>query len=105
MENIDMAKVKRIMGAMECPTNFKCTVSGSDSLCEVKDFGATYFLQCKASKQPSCSFSIPYAFGYLCSCPLRVYIGGTEGAEPFDLDEQQPGTRDVPIYSDQGASI
>ncbi|MHC4751883.1 MAG: hypothetical protein ACYTFW_18665 [Planctomycetota bacterium] len=67
-------KIKKIMAKMRCAKNFKCAESEFDVLCRAKDFGLEHYLECLEPEAQHCSFALCFGAGYLCSCPLRVYV-------------------------------
>jgi len=67
-------EIKKIIGEINCPKDFKCYKSGFDSLCRAKDIGIESFLECLEAKSNECKFSFPFGLMYLCQCPLRIYI-------------------------------
>ena len=67
-------KIKKIIGEMYCPSNFKCLDSGSENLCKARDIGMESYLECLESNLRDCSFAFPFGQGYFCKCPLRVYL-------------------------------
>ena len=67
-------KIQEIMGEMVCPANFKCAEPGFEELCKAKDVGVDDFLECLEPDTEHCTFVLPFAHGYLCQCPLRLYI-------------------------------
>jgi len=44
-----------------------------ENLCKAKDVGAESFLICLDEKALTCKF-ISVKRGYICECPLRIYI-------------------------------
>lgn len=74
MKEEDKKKIEEIMGGMKCPKNFKCGENGFENLCRAKDSGLEGYLDCLEAKSGTCSFAFPFAYGFLCQCPLRVYI-------------------------------
>ena len=62
------------MGGMQCPKGFKCVDSGFERLCKAKDQGLPNYLDCLEENPDSCTFALPFGYGHLCRCPLRVYI-------------------------------
>ncbi|MBI4290986.1 MAG: hypothetical protein HY661_05840 [Betaproteobacteria bacterium] len=72
-------KVDEIIGGMQCPKAFKCVDSGFELLCKAKDQGLPGYLNCLEDEPHGCSFALPFGYGHLCRCPLRVYIAKTLG--------------------------
>jgi hypothetical protein len=67
-------KIKKIIGQMQCPHDFRCAESGFVNLCKVKDFGLDHYLECLVEDPMRCRFAIPFYDIHLCQCPLRVYL-------------------------------
>lgn len=65
--------IAKIICGMKCPKDFKCYKSGFENLCKAKDVGAESFLICLDEKALTCKF-ISVKRGYVCECPLRIYI-------------------------------
>jgi hypothetical protein len=67
-------KIEEIMSQMQCSKNFKCADSNFEILCKAKDSGMENFLDCLEEIPSICSFALSFGYGYLCSCPLRVFL-------------------------------
>jgi len=67
-------KIEEIMGEMSCPKSFQCAESGFEMLCKAKDRGIEGYLDCLDENFYRCSFAVPFGKGYVCKCPLRVYL-------------------------------
>jgi len=67
-------KIEEIMNGLTCPKNFACAQSGFERLCKARDFGLESFLDCLEEKPETCNFALAFGYGYLCQCPLRVYL-------------------------------
>jgi hypothetical protein len=74
MKEEDRKKVEEIMAGMKCPKGFKCADSGFERLCKANDFGLEGYLDCLEDKPVNCPFAISFGYGYLCQCPLRLYL-------------------------------
>jgi hypothetical protein len=74
MKAEDREKIKEILDGMKCPKNFKCVNSGFENLCKAKDNGLENYLDCLESNPSTCLFALSFGHGYLCRCPLRVYL-------------------------------
>ncbi|MCK4943489.1 MAG: hypothetical protein KAS65_07925 [Candidatus Aminicenantes bacterium] len=74
MKDENRKKIKEIIAGMQCPKNFKCAEKGFELLCRAKDFGLENYLECLEEKLWACSFALSFGSGYLCQCPLRVYL-------------------------------
>ncbi|MHC4110246.1 MAG: hypothetical protein ACYSUY_04175 [Planctomycetota bacterium] len=66
--------IEEIMPGMQCSKKFKCAESGFDNLCKARDFWDENYLECLESYPHSCEYALPVANGYLCQCPLRIYL-------------------------------
>ena len=67
-------RIKEITGQVKCPKDFRCAKSGFENLCKARDFGLEDYLECLEDNPINCKFSVSFGSGYLCQCPLRVYI-------------------------------
>jgi len=74
MKDEDRKKIEEIIAGMQCPKNFKCAENGFENLCRAKDFGVENYLDCLEENPAECPFALSFGNGYLCQCPLRVYI-------------------------------
>ena len=67
-------EIDKIIAGMDCPKGFTCSQSRFERLCKARDFGLDEYVDCLEDDPAACYFSIPFGAGYLCHCPLRVYI-------------------------------
>jgi hypothetical protein len=67
-------EIKKIIGDMQCPENFKCCKSGFEAVCKAKDVGLESHLVCLEENPFECPFSVSFGRAYYCHCPLRVYV-------------------------------
>ena len=74
MEQDYKKEIEEIINAFECPKDFECYKSGFEVLCNARDVGLEFFLECLEEEPVWCNFSISYGYSYLCDCPLRVFI-------------------------------
>ncbi len=74
MKDEDKKKIEEIIAGMKCPKNFKCAEHGFEKLCRAKDFGVENYLDCLEKNPYECPFALSFGYGYLCQCPLRVYL-------------------------------
>ncbi len=82
IEAVDEAvrrRMNEILGGMECPKGFKCAESGFENLCKARDIGVLGYLDCLEAAPDRCTFALPFGYGYLCKCPLRVHVAKTLG--------------------------
>ncbi len=68
-------KIQEIMQGMQCPKKFQCARDGFNSVCKARDLGVglSGYVNCLEST-PGCGFALAFGEGYLCHCPLRVYL-------------------------------
>jgi hypothetical protein len=74
MKEEDKKKIQEIMSVLKCEKNFKCADSGFEILCKTKKFGLDGYLICLEIELEVCSFGLSFGHGYLCKCPVRVYL-------------------------------
>ncbi len=77
MKTEDRKKIEEIMGGIQCSKGFKCAESGFDTvqLCKAETFfGVVDYLGCLDANPKACSFALSFGNGFLCQCPLRVYL-------------------------------
>jgi hypothetical protein len=67
-------EIENIVKTFKCPKGFKCYKGGLENICKAKDFGAANYLICLEEHPKICPFSLPFGDGYICRCPLRVYM-------------------------------
>jgi hypothetical protein len=67
-------QIEEIINQFQCPKEVQCCKSEFKVLCKAKDIGLEKFLKCLEEDPRSCPASVPFAYGYLCECPLRVTI-------------------------------
>ncbi len=74
MKEEDKKKIQEIMLAIKCEKDFKCADSGFETLCKAKKSGEDNRLWCIEFESEECSFGSSFGYGYLCKCPVRVYL-------------------------------
>lgn len=74
MDEEQRKRIEEIIGGMTCPKDFKCCESDFANVCKAKDTGMESHLECLEEKPVTCEFVLSFGYGYLCQCPLRVYI-------------------------------
>jgi hypothetical protein len=74
MEEKVRRTVEEIIGQMQCPKNFPCVESEFEALCKARDFGLEHYVECLEPEPLRCKFALSFGAGYLCQCPLRVYV-------------------------------
>ena len=63
-----------IMKNKKCFKDFICIKSKFEYLCKAKDIGYDNFIECLEENPDECSFALSFGHGYICKCPLRIYI-------------------------------
>ena len=68
-------EIEKIIGGMQCPKDFKCYKSGFEVFCKAKSVGVgdESLLVCFEKYPQKCKL-VSLERGYLCECPLRIYI-------------------------------
>ncbi len=66
--------IEEIIDGLKCPKEFAGARSGFERLCKAQDFGLKSFLDCLDENPEACKFALSFGYGYLCQCPLRVYL-------------------------------
>jgi hypothetical protein len=74
MRDEDKQKIAEIMSRMQCPKNFICAETGFENLCKSNDFGVDGYIDCLEDIPSRCPFAISFGNGYICRCPLRVFL-------------------------------
>ena len=77
MDDLQKNEIEAIMGAMKCPKDFECYTSGFEKLGKVRDGGLPHFVDCLDGHAAQCSYALRFGKGFLCRCPLRVYLAKT----------------------------
>ena len=67
-------EIEKIIDRIECTKDFKCYKSGFENLCKARDIGVEGYLECLEKDAKDCIFAVPFGYGFLCKCPLRIYI-------------------------------
>lgn len=74
MDQDHSKEIERIMGQIECPKGFQCYQSGFETLCKAKAIeGELLKLVCLEAKPLECKF-LSIKRGFICECPLRLYL-------------------------------
>ncbi len=70
---LNLERIKSLLGRLRCTKELSCTKAGLQSLCK-----ARYILNDKVKlcleKTPDCSFATKFGSGFLCECPVRIYL-------------------------------
>jgi hypothetical protein len=73
MEQDEKIDVSELMGPLICEKDFQCCMSGLEDLCKAKSVGGGSYLVCLQKYPTKCPF-ISIKHGYMCRCPLRIYL-------------------------------
>ena len=71
-EQID--EIQEIITKYQCPADFKCYKSGFEDLCGTLLVHDGSLVECIDEGAKKCHYSFEFGSGYLCTCPLRLYI-------------------------------
>jgi hypothetical protein len=74
MEQEHQEQIEKTIAGMKCSKDFECHKSEFGNLCEANDIGVSGYIDCLEGNLCTCRFRIHFAGGYLCHCPLRVFI-------------------------------
>jgi hypothetical protein len=67
-------ELRKITDGLRCSKDFKCYRSGFENLCKAKIAGTEAQILICLEKQPQkCKF-LNLVGGYICECPLRIYV-------------------------------
>ena len=67
-------KMEEIASEIDCPKDFICFKSEPEELHRARSIGIEGYLNCLEDNSQECEFALPFGEGYLCKCPVRVYI-------------------------------
>lgn len=67
-------QIEEIISQIKCKKGFSCRKSGFKDICEAKDIGISDSVKCLSTPPGSCEYTFAFGGGYICKCPLRVYI-------------------------------
>jgi hypothetical protein len=67
-------QIEEIISNMDCAQDFSCCEDNFSNVCQAKDVGASFFLECLEENPQQCEFSLHFGDAYFCQCPLRIYI-------------------------------
>jgi hypothetical protein len=67
-------KLEALMKEVDCPKGYTCVKSNLDRLCRARDHGLKKHLICLENDPGACPLASCYGSGYLCACPVRIYI-------------------------------
>jgi hypothetical protein len=73
MEKFDIELARSILGALKCEKGLICAKSGLETLCKAQRIGSDTHMIC-LEESPRCSFEISFGHGYMCKCPVRIFI-------------------------------
>ena len=74
MREKDRARIRELLGKIECPHEFKCAASGFRYLCEAERVGVECEFRCTAEDPGDCVLANNVDGEHHCICPLRKYI-------------------------------
>lgn len=70
-------QIRAIMDKIPCPFDFQCCKSGFEDVCGGLVGENGKLVDCVDEKAAECGFAVQVGSGYVCSCPLRLYIART----------------------------
>ena len=70
----EIDEIQEIISQYKCPIDFQCYKSGFKDLCGTLMVHDGSLVECMDKKGNKCSYSFPFGSGFLCTCPLRLYI-------------------------------
>jgi len=73
MEKFDIELARSKLGALKCEKGLICAQSGLEILCKATRIRSDSVMICE-EKSPKCSFSFTFGDGYMCNCPVRIFI-------------------------------
>jgi hypothetical protein len=79
MEQEHSRAIEQLISHMECSKAFQCYKSRFEVLCRAEDIGLDTYVKCLEETPGACQFSIPFAGGHFCKCPVRIYISKNMG--------------------------
>jgi hypothetical protein len=80
LKEVEREQLKEIMSEMSCKRDFECYKHGFENLCDGKLVGEDFLKcertnsNCSEEKRRNCDFSISFGYGFVCRCPMRVYV-------------------------------
>ncbi len=74
MDDVHRMEMKQIAEGLDCPKGLQCYHSDFEKLGQTKDIGQDAFLESLGGECKGCPLSLSFGYGYLCTCPLHVYI-------------------------------
>ena len=73
MEQIEREKAEQLLGNLKCSKGLTCVSQGFEALCRANRMGNVEYLECM-EKDQHCSFRLSFGSGFLCKCPIRIYL-------------------------------
>jgi len=67
-----MQQMEEIASEINCPKDFKCFKDEPEEFRQTRNIGIEGYPNCTEPQE--CEFALPFGEGYLCKCPVRVYI-------------------------------
>lgn len=74
MREEDRARIKELLGKIECPSEFRCAASGFRYLCKAGKGDSGCEILCREENPENCVFAKPEDGEFHCECPLRRYV-------------------------------
>ena len=73
MAKFDKELARSKLGNLKCEKGLICAESGLEILCKAERIGSNTHMIC-LEESPVCSFAIDFGHGYMCKCPVRIFI-------------------------------
>ncbi len=70
---VSIESVKTLLGRLRCTKELHCATAGLKSLCKAKYILNDKVMLC-LEEAPECSFATRFGSGFLCECPVRIYL-------------------------------
>ena len=66
--------IQEIISKYKCPYDFKCYKSGFEEICGKLLISDGSLVECVDEAAKKCHYCFEFGSGFLCTCPLRLYI-------------------------------
>jgi len=70
----EIDEIQKIISKYNCPFDFRCYKSGFKDLCGTMLVHDGRLVECVDENAEKCHYSFSFGSGFLCTCPLRIYI-------------------------------
>ena len=70
---LDVESLKTLLGRLRCTKDLNCARAGLEALCKAKYILNDKIMLC-LEKAPECAFATRFGSGFLCECPVRIYL-------------------------------